>query len=217
MRRGYRPVVLAAMLASMPLLLASVPSVFAAGTGVVSYFEVSGGACTSTAWPSSLTGKDGGPSTMFPNNVGGPPVTAIVGTGSICIQVKLTGGASSTSYVVTSNKLSGSMTVTTDGSGNGMNEAVFTSSFSGSCTTVPLTMTDPTGIFGLDTSGQINHLFVGTGTTSSDGTTVNCGGGAGVPEFPSGLLVALAVIVPALMLLRRARGLGAQPAAYPSA
>ncbi len=178
--------------------LVSFPAAFAAPSGQINYFNVSGGACTSTAWTGPV-GVDGNNPGFFPNNVGGPPLTAIVGTGSICVQVVLTGATPNTSYVITANKLTGTLTVTTDGSGNGSAEAVFTSSFSGACTTVPIDMS-PESPFSL--ASGINHVFVGTGTTST-GVDCNLFPPPPVPEFPAGIAVMLALVLPALLLFRK--------------
>ncbi len=176
------------------LLLTFVLPAFAA-SGSVNYFNVSGGTCTSTVWTGG-TAIDGNPPGLLPNNLGGPPLTAIVGTGSICIQVILTGVSAGT-FTVTSPKLTGSLTLN---SGNSYSaEAVFTSNFDGTCVTAPLFIS-PTGTVG-NNAGQINHVFVGTGTNSDE---VNCGGTPPpVPEFPLGLVGVLAVAMPALLLLRR--------------
>ena len=156
--------------ALMGLGMGAIPYAAAATTGQVNYFNVSSGACTATAW-TGPTASDGNPPGMFPNNVGGPPITAMVGTGMICIQVVLTGATPNTSYVITANKLSGSLTVTTDASGNGSNEAVFSAAdqTSTACTTVPLDMS-PSSPYTF--SSGINHVWVGVGTAT--GTTVTC-------------------------------------------
>jgi hypothetical protein len=173
-------------------------------TGQINYFNVSGGSCTSTAWTGGV-GVDGNNPGFFPNNVGGPQPTAIVGTGSICIQVILTGATPSTDYVITSNKMSGTLTVTTDSLGDGSAEAVFTSSFSGQCTTVPITM-DPESPYVLQSG--IAHVFVGTGYDSTD--NVYCTPPTnGVPQFPLagalGFAMVFAIAVPVLIAMRHWR------------
>jgi hypothetical protein len=207
--------------------LASIPAAYAVTpSGQVNYFNVSGGVCTSTAW-TGATAVDGKVPYMFPNNLGGPPNTAVVGTGSICVQVVLTDAKPNTVYTITGTKLSGTLTITTDSSGNGSGEAVFTSTFSGACTTNVLKMS-PSTPFTL-IAGQINHGWVGTGcgtttsttttsttttsttttsttttsTTTTSTTTTSTTTTHGVPEFPAGFVVLLALIVPALLLLRK--------------
>ncbi len=111
----------------------------------------------------------------------------------------LTGASPNTAYTITASKLTGSLTITTDGSGNGNNEAVFTSSFTGACTTDPLRMGPTTG-YDL-TAGQINHVWVGTrcGTTPP----------SGVPQFPAparmGFAILMLFMLPVLYGLKRAR------------
>lgn len=174
--------------------LASIPSAYAVPTasGQVNYLNVSAGVCTSTAW-TGPTATDGNVPGFFPNNLGGPPNTAVVGTGSICVQVVLTNASPNTDYTITGTKVSGTLTVTTDGSGNGNGEAVFTSTYSGSCTTDPLKMS-PSSPFSLS-GGQINHIWVGTGSPCTSATSV--------PEFPLGLGMMLLLALPALLLLRK--------------
>ena len=169
-------------LGTLPHALAVTPS------GSANYFTVSGGSCTSTVFPTALS--DGNVPGMFPNNLGGPPMTAVAGIGQICIQVVLSGATANTVYTVTASKLSGTLTLTTDGSGNAIGEAVFASSFSGPCTTNPHKMSPDTP-FKLN-GHQINHVWVGTGCTST-----------GVPEFPMGIGLTLAFAIPALLLLRK--------------
>ena len=182
--------------------LAVVPAVYATSpTGQVNYFNVSGGACTSTAW-TGATAIDGNVGGFFSNNVGGPPNTVVVGTGQVCVQVVLTNATPNTVYTITATQLSGTVTVTTDGSGNGSGEAVLTSTFSGACVTNPLKMSPDTP-FSLS-AGQINHVWVGTGcgtttTTSTTTTTIT----HGVPEFPAGLALLVMLALPALLLLRK--------------
>ena len=154
------------LLSNSNLLLVT-PTIYSSETsGEINYFDASSGACTTTAW-NGLTKTDGNVPNMFQNNVGGPPVTAVVGSAGsqICVQVVLTGASSNSVYTVTSNKLSGSLTINTDSSGDGSNEAVFTSNFasnsSTSCTTVPLTMS-PASPYNL-TANQIAHVWVGSG------------------------------------------------------
>ena len=175
-----------------------------APSGTVSYFQVSGGLCTSTVWTN--VASDGNVPGMFHNNVGGPPETAVVGTGSICIKVALSGVTSGT-FTVTSNKLTGSLTLD---SGNSFSaEAVFTSSYEGSCMTVPLKISPtPTGL--TLSGGQINHVFVGTGcTTTSTSVTSTTTTPTGVPQFPIagslGLLLVVAIAVPLLVAARKLR------------
>ena len=172
------------------ILAGGLAPVSATAGGMVSYFQVSGGVCTSSVWTN--VASDGNVPGLLSNNVGGPPMTAVVGTGSICIKVALT-GVTTGSFTVTSPKLTGSLTL--DSSNSYSAEAVFTSNYSGTCTTVPLFIS-PSGTVG-STSGQINHVFVGTGCSS-----------VGVPEFPIaglGLLVVLAVSVPLLLVARKWR------------
>ena len=174
-----------------------------APSGTVSYFQVSGDLCTSTLWTN--VASDGNVPGMLPNNVGGPPETAVVGTGSICIKVALSGVTSRT-FTVTSNKLTGSLTLN---SGNSFSaEGVYTSSYDGQCTTVPLVIS-PSGTVG-STSGQINHVFVGTGcTTTSTSTTRSTTTPTGVPQFPIagslGLLLVVAIAAPLLVAARKLR------------
>ena len=165
-------------------------------SGQVFYYTVSGGVCTTTPVPLSQTQSDGSVPGMFSNNVGGPPNTVKVGTGQVCIKVVLTGATPSSSYTVTDGgKLAGTITITTDSSGDGSGEAVFTSTYSGSCTTTPLKMT-PTTPFTIHTNigsdGQINHVWVGTGTCVES-----------APEFPLGLVGVFALGIPALFVLRK--------------
>ena len=182
--------------------LATIPSAFAVTpSGQVNYFNVSGGACTSTAWTGG-TAIDGNVPGMFPNNIGGPPNTATVGTGSICIQVILSNATPNTTYTVTATQLNCTITIHTDGSGNGSGEAVCTSTFSGSCITNPLKMSPDTP-YSLS-GGTIAHVWVGTGTcgtttTTTTTTTVT----HGVPEFPAGMAILMLLAVPALLLLRK--------------
>jgi len=174
-----------------------------AATGQVNYFNVSSGACTATVW-TGLTLSDGNPPGMFPNNVGGPPITAVVGVGQICIQVVLSNAAANTKYVITGTKLSGELSVTTDSSGNGNNETVFYSSYDTTCTTDPLKI-NPTTDYSLS-GGQINHVWVGIDcgkiTTSSTESV-------GVPQFPApmgiGFAMLIMVTVPLLYLMARTR------------
>ena len=192
-----RIVAMLSLVAALGFAMAITPFSFATAlpSGQVNYFNVSGGVCTSTAWTAPIL-SDGNVPGMFRNNVGGPPMTAVVGTGSICVQVVLSGATPSTAYVITATKMSGSLTVTTDASGSGSNEAVFTSTYTGTCTTDPLKM-NPSSPFDLN-AGQINHVWVGTG----------CGAN-GVPEFPIagslGLLLVVAIAVPLLVAARKWR------------
>jgi hypothetical protein len=180
--------------------LASIPSAFAVTpSGQVNYFNVSGGLCTSTAW-TGATALDGNVPGEFTNNVGGPPNTAVVGTGSICIQVVLTGATPNTTYTITATQLSCTITVTTNAAGNGSGEAVCTSTFSGACVTNPLKMTPETPF--VLSGGQINHVWVGTGGVCSTVTH-------GVPEFPAGIGMILLLALPALLLLRKRASLHA--------
>lgn len=184
--------------------MALTPFSFAAASGQINYYNVSGGACTSTAWTGPV-GTDGNNPGFFPNNVGGPQPTAIVGTGSICIQVVLTGATANTNYVISVTQMSGTMTVSTNSLGDGSAEAVFTSTFSGVCTTVPINMS-PESPYSFQSG--IGHVFVGTGLTS-DGK-VDCGGTTtGVPEFPLagalGLAMVFAIAVPVLIAMRHWR------------
>jgi hypothetical protein len=179
--------------------LAAVPSAYAVSpTGQVNYLNVSSGVCTSTAWTGPAA-SDGNVPGMFPNNLGGPPNTAVAGTGAICIQVVLTDASPNTDYTITGTKVSGTLTVTTDASGNGNGEAVFTSTFSGACTTDPLKMS-PSAPFDLN-AGQINHIWVGTGSPCTSAT--------GVPEFPAGIGMMLLLALPAMLLLRKRTSLHA--------
>lgn len=203
MKRFVRSLSVGSLLvgAFLSIGLASIPSAFAVTpSGQVNYFNVSGGLCTGTAW-TGPTLSDGNVPGMFPNNVGGPPNTVVVGTGSVCIQVVLTNGTPNTSYTITATALSGTLTVTTNGSGNGSGEAVFTSNYSGACITNPLKMSPDTP-FGL-TAGQINHVWVGTDCTTTTTTTTTTTITHAVPEFPAGIWMMLLLALPALLLLRR--------------
>jgi hypothetical protein len=176
--------------------LASIPSAYAVTpSGQVNYFNVSGGVCTSTAW-TGATALDGNVPGSFPNNLvpPGPPNAPVVGTGSICIQVVLTGATPNTTYTITATQLSCTITVTTDGSGNGSGEAVCTSTFSGACTTNPLKMSPETPF--VLSGGQIDHVWVGTGGNCSTVTH-------GVPEFPAGLAILVMLTLPAVLLLKK--------------
>ena len=200
----FRLFVLAFVAVAFGFSMALTPFSFAAASGQINYYNVSGGACTSTAWTGPV-GNDGNNPGFFTNNVGGPPITAIVGTGSICIQVVLTGATPNSHYVIASNKLSGTLTISTNSSGYGSAEAVFTSKFSGVCTTVPIDMV-PESPYSL--ASGIGYVFVGTGLSSNG--AIDCGGTTtGVPEFPLagalGLAMVFAIAVPVLIAMRHWR------------
>ena len=186
-------VVSVVVFAGILMMLVAPVAVYATASpsGQVDYYT-SSGSCTST-W-SGATLSDGNVPGFFTNNVGGPPITAVVGTGSICIKVALTDATPDTTYTITATKMTGSLEVKTDSSGNGQNVTLFTSSYDGKCTTDPLKMS-PSDPFDLS-GNQINHVWVGTGCS---GPTTS------VPEFPStgGLLAILAFTVPALLLAKR--------------
>ena len=202
------------------VLLAATPAYAVTPSGQVNYFNVSGGVCTSTAW-TGATAVDGNVPGEFSNNVGGPPNTAVVGTGSICIQVVLTGATPNTTYTVTGTQLSCTITINTNGGGNGSGQAVCTSTFSGACVTNPLKMSPETPF--VLSAGQIAHVWVGTGapctpitttttiTSSTSTTTITSSTSTttvshGVPEFPGlGLAAVLAIAIPALFLVSRFR------------
>ncbi len=187
---------LGVMLGIALIALATPAAVFAATSGTIDFY-VSYGTCTST-W-SGNSAIDGNVPGLFNNNIGGAGFAPIVGTGSICVRVILTGATPNTTYNVTSNKLSGFLLIHTDGSGNGDNYTLFTSTWTGQCTTVPIKL-GPTAPFNL-TAGQISHAWVGTGLDATGG--VSCSNGHLVPEFPLGMLGVLALGLPALFVLRR--------------
>lgn len=181
----------------LALVVLAVPAAaFATASGTIDFYT-SYGACTST-W-SGNSASDGNVPGLFNNNIGGPGIAPIVGTGSICIRVILTGATPNTEYVVSSNKLSGFLNVHTDGTGSGDNYTLFTSTFTGQCVTVPITIS-PTSPFSL-TAGQISHAWVGTGLDATG--KVDCSGGHAVPEFGMGLIGVLILALPALLLLKK--------------
>ncbi len=185
-------------MAGLALVVLAVPAtVFATATGTVDFY-VSYGTCTST-W-SGVSALDGNVPGLFNNNIGGPGYAPIVGTGSICVRVVLTGATPNTTYVVTDPKLSGFLNIHTDGSGNGDNYTLFTSTFTGTCTTAPMNMS-PQSPYVLQGQGQISHVWVGTGLSATGG--VSCSNGHTVPEFPVGMLAVFALILPALLVLRK--------------
>ena len=162
------------------------------------YFQYTGGACTTTAVTDIQ--HDGTPSGELTNNVGGPPLTAVLGNGlSVCLQVRLVGAAASTSYSFSSPAATGSCSFATDASGNGLSpNCQFTGLNGGSstaCVTAPIKIDPP--LSGGNPSGQIGHFILG------DGTGLGGCPGTRVPEFPLGQVLLFGLAIPGLLLLRR--------------
>ena len=184
------------LLAIALLMLAGPAAVFASATGTIDYY-VSYGTCSST-WGGG-SAADGNPPGIFNNNLGTPNVAPIIGTGSICVRVVLTGATPLTKYQITNNNLNGFLNVNTDASGNGDNYTLFTSVFAGQCVTSPFKLSPETP-YSL-TGGQIGHVWVGTGTDTTG--QVNCSSGRLVPEFPLGLFLLLVAAIPGVFFIRR--------------
>jgi hypothetical protein len=172
-------------------------------TGQVDYFTVSGGSCTSTVW--STTASDGNVPAFFPNNVGGPPLTAQVNSGQdICITLVLKGASPSTTYYFAVDHTSPVGSFTTDSSGDGSGSIVWTNSVVGSGTsvcTIPIFWgtNNPPNVHGT----QANHLVLATSQGS-----VCSGPPTSVPEFPYGSLLMIGLAAPLLLVARRSTRVG---------
>ncbi len=173
---------------TVPVSATAVPS------GTISFFLAASPFCSSTIW--SPTHGGGGVNDL-PNNVGGPPTTAEVLNGQeICIRVTFTNTPDGL-YHITSPALIGAFYVTVV-SGSGSNQVLMTVSSDVICNTAPIFMSPAVRGLGPGLSGQISHLFIGNGCTTT-----------GVPEFPVagslGLLMVVAIAVPLLVAARKWR------------